>query len=217
MKGYRLKVIRHGITQGNLDGKYIGITDLPLCAEGVAELYSKLEKTHYGSVQKVFVSPLKRCRETAAILYPEAVTVEIPELIEMNFGDFDNKKAEDLMNTPEYKSFLKGGLDNPPPNGESMRAVVERCVAAMEKIVSSMFQEGMTNCAVVTHGGIIMNMLSCFGVPKYNPNDLACDFGEGFEVMISAAMWQRSTAFEILGRFPYIYDDGEQAYDNTLF
>ncbi len=217
MKGYRLKVIRHGITQGNLDGKYIGITDLPLCAEGVAELYSKLEKTHYGSVQKVFVSPLKRCRETAAILYPEAVTVEIPELIEMNFGDFENKKAKDLMNTPEYKSFLKGGLDNPPPNGESMRAVVERCVAAMEKIVSSMFQEGMTNCAVVTHGGIIMNMLSCFGVPKYNPNDLACDFGEGFEVMISAAMWQRSTAFEILGRFPYIYDDGEQAYDNTLF
>lgn len=217
MKGYRLKVIRHGITQGNLDGKYIGITDLPLCAEGVAELYSKLEKNQYCSVQKVFVSPLKRCRETAAILYPEAVTVEIPELIEMNFGDFENKKAKDLMNTPEYKSFLKGGLDNPPPNGESMRAVVERCVAAMEKIVSSMFQEGMTNCAVVTHGGIIMNMLSCFGVPKYNPNDLACDFGEGFEVMISAAMWQRSTAFEILGRFPYIYDDGEQAYDNTLF
>lgn len=217
MKGYRLKVIRHGITQGNLDGKYIGITDLPLCAEGVAELYSKLEKNQYGSVQKVFVSPLKRCRETAAILYPEAVTVEIPELIEMNFGDFENKKAEDLMNIPKYKSFLKGGLDNPPPNGESMRAVVERCVAAMEKIVSSMFQEGMTNCAVVTHGGIIMNMLSCFGVPKYNPNDLACDFGEGFEVMISAAMWQRSTAFEILGRFPYIYDDGEQAYDNTLF
>ena len=52
-----------------------------------------------------------------------------------------------------------------------------------------------------------MNMLSCFGIPKYNPNDLVCDFGEGFEVMISASMWQRSTAFEILGRFPYVYDD----------
>ena len=216
MKGYRLKVIRHGITQGNLDGKYIGVTDLPLCAEGVEELYSKLEQNDYSTVQKVFVSPLKRCKETAAILYPEAVIVEIPELIEMNFGDFENKKAESIMNTPEYKKFLKGGLDNPPPNGESMRMVVERCIKAMEKIVSSMLQEGMTNCAVVTHGGIIMNMLSCFGVPKYNPNDLACDFGEGFEVMISAAMWQRSTAFEILGRFPYIYDT-EPLEDDMYF
>ena len=207
MTGYRLKFIRHGITQGNLDGKYIGITDMPLCSEGVNEIYTKIEENDYGSVQKVFISPLKRCRETAAIIYPEAIAVEIPELIEMDFGDFENKKAEDIMNSPEYKKFLKGGLDNPPPNGESMRTVVERCIAAMEKIASSMMQEGLTNCAVITHGGIIMNMLSCFGVPKYNPNDLVCDFGEGFEVMISASMWQRSTAFEILGRFPYVYDD----------
>lgn len=210
MTGYRLKIIRHGITQGNLDGKYIGITDLPLCSEGAQELYKKLETNDYASVQKVFISPLKRCRETASILYPEAIISEIPELIEMNFGDFENKKAEDIMNTPEYKKFLKGGLDNPPPGGESMREVVERCVSAMEKIVSSMIQEGLTNCAVITHGGIIMNLLSCFGLPKYNPNDLACDFGEGYEVMITTAMWQRSTAFEILGRFPYIYDDNTE-------
>ncbi len=210
MTGYRLKIIRHGITQGNLDGKYIGITDLPLCSEGAQELYEKLETNDYSSVQKVFISPLKRCRETASILYPEALISEVPELIEMNFGDFEDKKAEDIMNTPEYKKFLKGGLDNPPPGGESMREVVERCVSAMEKIVSSMIQEGLTNCAVITHGGIIMNLLSCFGLPKYNPNDLACDFGEGYEVMITAAMWQRSTAFEILGRFPYLYDDNAE-------
>ena len=178
MTGYRLKIIRHGITQGNLDGKYIGITDLPLCSEGAQELYEKLETNDYSSVQKVFISPLKRCRETASILYPEALISEVP--------------------------------DNPPPGGESMREVVERCVSAMEKIVSSMIQEGLTNCAVITHGGIIMNLLSCFGLPKYNPNDLACDFGEGYEVMITAAMWQRSTAFEILGRFPYLYDDNAE-------
>lgn len=213
MTGYRLKIIRHGITQGNLDGKYIGVTDIPLCSEGAGELYKKMEENDYSSVQRVFVSPLMRCRETAAILYPSAVITEIPELIEMNFGDFENKKAADIMNTREYKKFLKGGLDNPPPNGESMREVVERCVYAMEKIVSSMIGEGLTNCAIITHGGIIMNLLSCFGLPKYNPNDLVCDFGEGFEVMITAAMWQRSTAFEILGRFPYIYDENAEPLD----
>ena len=54
----------------------------------------------------------------------------------------------------------------------------------------------------MTHGGIIMNMLSCFGVPKRKPMEFACDFGEGFEVMVTASMWQRSEAFEILGRYP---------------
>lgn len=65
MKGYRLQLIRHGITQGNLDGKYIGITDLPLCRQGVDELYDKIEKYDYPSVQKVYTSPLKRCKQTA--------------------------------------------------------------------------------------------------------------------------------------------------------
>ena len=35
MKNYRLTLIRHGITQGNLDGIYMGSgTDQPLCEEG---------------------------------------------------------------------------------------------------------------------------------------------------------------------------------------
>ena len=30
MKNYTIYLIRHGITEGNLEGKYIGLTDLPL-------------------------------------------------------------------------------------------------------------------------------------------------------------------------------------------
>lgn len=209
MVGYRIDFVRHGLTKANLEGKYIGTTDESLCKEGVEELYKKVSLNEYYSPQRVYVSPLKRCIETANILYPECDIIEIDELREMDFGDFENKKAVDIMETDEYKQFIKGGLDNPPPNGESIRDVVERCVAAVEKIVADMMSSGYTECAVVTHGGIIMNILSCFGVPKYNASDLACDFGEGFEVMLTAAMWQRSTAFEIMGRFPFIYDDDE--------
>ena len=36
---FKLHLIRHGLTQGNLDGRYIGSgTDLPLCEEGRAQL-----------------------------------------------------------------------------------------------------------------------------------------------------------------------------------
>ena len=52
MKGYRIAFIRHGMTQANLDGRYIGTTDLPLCREGADQLYEKIEKYDYPSVQK---------------------------------------------------------------------------------------------------------------------------------------------------------------------
>ena len=39
MKYYKLHLIRHGLTEGNLQGLYIGSgSDLPLCAEGRAQL-----------------------------------------------------------------------------------------------------------------------------------------------------------------------------------
>ena len=209
MKGYRIQFIRHGMTSANLDGKYIGKTDEPLCSEGVAELFKKLEERVYPPVQKVYTSPLKRCTSTAGILHPETFTVAVEELAEMDFGDFEGKKAVDLMDTDEYRQFLKGGLDNPAPHGESMRSVIERCYTAISFIVQDMMNEGLTNCAVVTHGGIIMNMLSCFGMPKMRPMDFPCDFGEGYEVLVTADMWMRSHAFEIMGKYPYYPEDAE--------
>ena len=202
MKGYRIVFIRHGMTDANEDGRYIGTTDLPLSSKGAMELYDKIEKFEYPSVQKVYTSPLKRCKQTASILYPNCYTVDLDLLKEMDFGDFENKKAEDIMDLPEYKEFIKGGLDNTPPHGESIRDVVNRCFEAINIIISDMMYEGMTSAAVVTHGGIIMNMLSCFGVPKKKPIEFSCDFGEGYEVIVTAPMWQRSGAFEILGRYP---------------
>ena len=206
MKGYRLQFIRHGITQGNLDGKYSGLTDEGLCSRGREELMAKKQEMIYPHVERIYTSPLKRCRETAELLYTDCTMRLVPELREMNFGDFENRRALDIMDTPEYKEFMKGGLDNPPPNGESMRDVVERCYWAADFIINDMMEKGVDTAAVITHGGIIMNMLSCFGLPKAAPMNWPSDFGEGYEVLVTADMWQRSNAFEIRGKFPYLKD-----------
>ena len=48
----KLNLIRHGLTQGHLDGRYIGSgTDLPLCAEGRAQLEELKAKFQYPDVQ----------------------------------------------------------------------------------------------------------------------------------------------------------------------
>ena len=67
MKYYKLHLIRHGLTAGNLQGLYIGSgSDLPLCDEGRAQLKTLKKDFDYPQVPLVFTSPLKRATETAA-------------------------------------------------------------------------------------------------------------------------------------------------------
>ena len=61
----KLWLIRHGMTEGNRHQRYIGVTDEPLCEEG----RNLLSNVTYPRAQALFVSPLRRCRETARILF----------------------------------------------------------------------------------------------------------------------------------------------------
>ena len=66
MKYYKLHLIRHGLTAGNLQGLYIGSgSDLPLCDEGRAQLKTLKKDFDYPVVPLVFTSPMKRATETA--------------------------------------------------------------------------------------------------------------------------------------------------------
>ena len=47
MKGYRLYIIRHGQTEANEKGIYIGKTDFPLSDKGRNELVEKLDEYEY--------------------------------------------------------------------------------------------------------------------------------------------------------------------------
>ncbi len=217
MTGYRIHFIRHAITDANEEGRYIGITDSPISDRGRIELAGKLKTMEYPAVDKVYVSPMQRCIATASFIWPEGYARIVPEIREMNFGQFEGKLLAQIKDTPEYKEFIKGGLDNPAPGGESIRKVIERCYEGISFIIEDMMKNGYHSAAVVTHGGIIMNMLACFGMPKYSPNDFACDFGEGFTVLATAQMWQSSGCFEILGRCPYeipeVDEDGSDYTD----
>lgn len=44
MKSYTIHLIRHGISQGNLLGQYIGVTDSPLSKEGKEQLKQLAEQ-----------------------------------------------------------------------------------------------------------------------------------------------------------------------------
>ena len=78
MKYYKLHLIRHGLTEGNLKGLYIGSgSDLPLCAEGRAQLKTLKKDFGYPQVPLVFTSPMLRATQTAEILFPGVRQIEL--------------------------------------------------------------------------------------------------------------------------------------------
>ncbi|MDE6593688.1 MAG: histidine phosphatase family protein [Oscillospiraceae bacterium] len=202
MKGYRLCILRHGRTKANEEGIYIGKTDYPLSEEGKRQLKEIYESHEYPKVEKVYSSPLERAVQSAEILFPDREITEVDDLREVDFGVFEGLRAEELINLDSYKKWLKGGLDNPPPNGESLRNMMVRCYTALNGIILDMMHEDITSAGIMTHSGILMNMMSCFGLPKYKPMEFACPVGHGYEVLVTAQMWQQGYAFEILGKVP---------------
>ncbi len=209
MKGYHISIFRHGITDANENGIYIGKTDLPLSEAGREALMDKYEQLDYPKVQRVYSSPLERAVQTAEIIFPDREIVIVDDLREMDFGVFEGLPAEELVRLDSFKKWLKGGLDNPPPNGETLRSMMLRCYSALNLMILDMMKEGFTHAGAVTHSGILMNMLSCFGLPKKKPMEFSCEPGEGYEMLVTAMMWQNSSAFEILGKVPYNDRDGD--------
>ncbi len=205
MRGYRLSLFRHGRTEANEKGIYIGSsTDYPLSDRGATELCGKQDLYEYPRVQRVYSSPLRRCTETAEILFPDQQLYIAEDLRELNFGEFDGKSVDELIKREDYKEWLRGGSpDVRPPGGESAGELCIRCYHALHRILLDMMENDFDHCAAITHGGVISNMLACFGLPKISAKELNCEPGEGFEIMFTAQMWQQSQAFEILGMIPY--------------
>ena len=204
MRAYHISLFRHGRTKANDEGIYIGSTDYPLTDMGCAELAGKLDQYEYPRVQRVYSSPLSRCTETAEILFPEVPLYLSPDLRELNFGIFEGKSALELVGRDDYRAWLKGGSPEiRPPEGESAEELCIRSYKAINTILLDMMENDFAHCAVITHAGVISNLLACFGLPKYSATQLHSEAGEGFEILLTAQMWQRSQAFEILGMTPY--------------
>lgn len=154
-------LIRHAQTQGNLERRYIGRTDEPLSDAGVA-CFCNLA---YPAVSRVITSPMKRCLQTAQILYPMQEPVVEENFRECDFGDFEGKSHAELENNPAYRRWIALGGSQAPPNGESMEAFKRRCCDAFAAAVQQAFSDRLPGIAFVLHGGTIMAVLERFAVP----------------------------------------------------
>ena len=163
----QLFLIRHGMTKGNLEKRYIGCSDEVLCQEGIRQLEEKRNTGIYREIPSdavVWCSPKKRCIQTAQILFGKREIKIEDRLRECEFGDWEGKNYMDLRNDPRYQKWIDSGGTISFPNGEEIQAFKERSVQACREILR--WEQKEKNYVFVVHGGTIMAILEQFGYPK---------------------------------------------------
>jgi len=202
MKSYTIHFIRNGFTEANLDGRYVGHTDVPLCEEGFMQLEQLKRDAFYPEIDALFSSPLLRCTQTAKALYPDKEPIIINDLIEYDFGEFEGKTADELQAYPMFPGWLAGEPDAEPPFGESSSAFASRICRSLSLIIEGLMKTGTTKSAVITHGGVIMALLAAFGLPKAPMHEWLTPSGCGYTIRITPSVWMRGQKFEVIAEIP---------------
>lgn len=191
-------LIRHGKTQGNVERRYIGSTDEPLCAAGKAELLHRKAAGLYPGVQHGYVSPLLRCGETRTLLYPDLAATVLDGLREQAFGAFENRSYEELQFLPAYRQWLETAGESAIPGGEGGEAFRKRCQEAFCACVQDGLSRGCAAVSVITHGGVIMAMLSEYARPSRPFHGWQAQNGGGFLVRVEPQQWHEERTVRLL-------------------
>ncbi len=188
---YNVYLVRHAKTQGNFEGRYIGAADEPLCSKGIRELEEKVKAHYYPQADRVYTSPMQRCRETAQLIYPKLPLTVVPGFAEYNFGEFEGKTYQDLKEDVNYRNWIDSRGAGKTPGGEDIQSFKNRCCRAFEEVIAEIIRENYQNTVLVVHGGTIMAVLE-----KYMPSDRGF-YGwqtkscEGYKLALLDTLWKK--------------------------
>ena len=187
-----IRLIRHFATEGNLEKRYIGVTDEEIKAECVLEHTLKKEENgrEEWKPELVIVSPLRRCRQTAEILFPGEPVHIIEELAECDFGEFENKNYKELEGNPHYQEWIDSNGTLPFPGGESREGFKSRNLRGFDRVVSGCIRSHVAEAALVIHGGTIMNIMEEYADIQKPFYEWHVRNGGGYEVELDENLWK---------------------------
>ena len=193
----QLLLVRHGATKGNIEGRYVGSTDEKLLNEETVTLQGQRDRNHMLLSQAVIVavSPMKRCQQTADLLFPGVRQLVVEEFRECNFGEFEYRNYLELNCNLAYQHFIDTFGKSGFPGGEDQEAFQRRCVAGFERVMPELENiagDGEKTIAMVVHGGTIMALLDWYSSPHRDYYDWQTDNGRGFltEAVRDTGSWK---------------------------
>lgn len=139
-----LVLIRH--VPAETGGRLCGRTDVAAAIADPAALARM--GAGLGPVARLVTSPARRCRETAAALFPGRIAETDPRLWEQDFGAEDGIPLADL---PDLGPLSREALAaRRPPGGESFDDMAARVAPALAALAA-----GGGTVAVVAHAGTV--------------------------------------------------------------
>jgi broad specificity phosphatase PhoE len=164
MSSDTLILVRHGRTADNAAGLILGHRDPVLSEAGQAEAERLATELQSSGIAAVWTSPLRRARQTAAIVAaPLGLEPRVcPDLMESARGRWEGVAVADIARDEPglHAAFERGDADFAFPGGESLREQQARTRAALALIAA-----GPLPAAVVAHAGTIRAALALSGRP----------------------------------------------------
>ena len=185
-----LILIRHLKTPGNEKRQYIGSTDEALSEQEVQNFVQKQKRENYPPVQQVIASPMKRCIQTAELIYPKNQVTQEELLKECDFGIFEGKTYEELKDKAEYQAWLDSGGTIAFPEGEEQKEFRSRCVRGMLCQVNRLCKENVESAAFVVHGGTIMAVLEQLAEDQKDFYHWQVENGGGYRMLVDEEEWK---------------------------
>ena len=139
-------VMRHGETAWSVSGRHTSTTDLPLTDNGrrLAELLRPVLARE--AFARVFVSPMRRARETCELAGLGNAAVIDPDLAEWNYGEYEGLTPEQIhAKAPHWQIFRDGCPGGEMP--ERVGARVDRVIARVRAVAG--------NIALFAHGHVL--------------------------------------------------------------
>ena len=181
----KLILLRHGQSQWNFENKFTGWENVPLTEKGEAEARKagELIKKHNISIDRVFSSVLERANRTAEIAIKQAKLNNLLEnnkiimtcsekLNERDYGDLvglNKKETADKFGKDQVHIWRRS-YDTPPPNGESLKDVVERVSPYFKENIKPLIDKG-ENILIAAHGNSLRAMMIELGI--YKPEEIS--------------------------------------------
>lgn len=157
----KVYLIRHGETEWNAKGKYLGLTDIPLNNNGERQAKALSSFLSKERIDAVYSSALTRTIQTARIIAePHELEVsKISELNEVDFGEWDGLTYFEIKE--RYSNLADDWLNKTSEvqitGGETWSHFKKRVVSGLRKILN---ENENKNILIVSHGGPIKAIIS---------------------------------------------------------
>ena len=157
----RIFLVRHGATVLSAEDRFAGSTDVELSEEGRTQARHLAERLAPEDIAAVYASPMRRTRETAAILAASHRLEVLPRdgLREIDHGRWERMTRAEVEEryAEEYAAWEADPFTFAPRGGEAGIAVMARALPALREVVVA--HEGQ-KVVVVSHKATIRLVIS---------------------------------------------------------